>query len=312
MTTASASGKVILFGEHAVVYNRPAIAVPITDVNATATVIDRPAGSGCTIIAHDLGQVVRLSAAATDDPLALVVRLALGELNLPPDPDWQIEVRSDIPIAGGLGSGAAVSTALLRSIFRHAGHEPTPSVVSRLTYCSEEVYHGTPSGIDNTVIAYAQPVWFVRGTAIQTFVLARSFHLAIADSGIGSPTKKIVDAVRQAWQQDPAQYEQWFDHIGEVVWAARQAMASGDIAALGPLMDRNQTVLAQIGVSSKPLERLIEAAKKAGAAGAKLSGAGWGGNIIALVSEQTADAVDQALRHAGARRVIVTKIQGQS
>lgn len=311
MTTASAPGKAILLGEHAVVYNRPAIAVPVSDIRATATVIDLPVGSGCTIVARNLEKQVRLAGAALDDPLALIVRLALAELELSPDPDWQIEIASDIPIAGGLGSGAAVSTALVRAVFAHAGHEPLPATVSRLTYRTEEMYHGTPSGIDNTVIAYDQPVWFVRGAEIETFALARSFQLVIADSGASSTTREIVGAVRQAWQQEPASYERWFDQIGELVWSARQAMTSGDIAALGPLMDCNQTLLAQIGVSSPLLETLIDAARRAGAAGAKLSGAGRGGNIIALVDEGTVAAVGAALAAAGARRVIVTTVRGE-
>jgi mevalonate kinase len=307
-TTAAAPGKIILFGEHAVVYKRPAIAVPVEDVQATATILDLPPGSGCMLIAHDLGSQLRLSTAADDDALGLIIRLTLDELGLPADPDWQIEIHSEIPIASGLGSGAAVSTALVRALFRHAGFDPEPEVVSRLVYRSEELHHGTPSGIDNTVIAYAQPVWFVRGEPIRTFRPARSFTIAIADSGIGSPTKEAVGDVRRAWQADPNRYEDWFDQIGEIVHAARRAMENGNVAALGPLMDRNQALLAQIGVSSDPLERLIAAARAAGAAGAKLSGGGRGGNVIASVDEKTAAVVADALTAAGANRVIVTRV----
>jgi mevalonate kinase len=309
-TTATAPGKIILFGEHAVVYNRPAIAVPVTDVKSTATIRDLPPGSGCTLIAHDLKSQLRLTAAAPDDALGLILRLALDELALPADPDWQIEIRSEIPIASGLGSGAAVSTALVRAIFRHIGLDPDPATISRLVYRSEELHHGTPSGIDNTVIAYAQPVWFVRGEPIHTFNPGRSFTIAIADSGIGSPTKETVGDVRRARQADPKRYDGWFDQIEEIVHTARRAMESGDVAALGPLMDRNQALLAQIGVSSDPLERLIEAAKRAGAAGAKLSGGGRGGNVIALIEEGSAPAIRRAFLDAGAKQVLVTMVRG--
>jgi mevalonate kinase len=308
MTTASAPGKIILFGEHAVVYKRPAIAVPVVDVSATATIVDLPPGSGCTLIAHDLGVQARLATAAEDDPLALVLRLALNELGLPPDPDWNIEIRSQIPMAGGLGSGAAVSTALVRAAFLHAGQEPVPAAVSRLVYHSEELHHGTPSGIDNTVIAYAKPIWFVRGEPIQTFTPARPFTIVIADSGISSPTWETVGDVRRAWQQDPVRYEAIFDRIGETVQVARQAIERGEIEALGSLMKRNQALLEEIGVSSDPLRRLIQAAEGAGAAGAKLSGGGRGGNVIALVDESSVHAVSAALTGAGARRVIVTSV----
>ncbi|MBX2998453.1 MAG: mevalonate kinase [Caldilineaceae bacterium] len=309
-TTAAAPGKIILFGEHAVVYSRPAIAVPVVDVQATATILDLSPGSGCTLIAHDLGSQLRLSTTGEDDALGLIVRLTLDELALAADPDWQIEIRSQIPIASGLGSGAAVSTALVRAIFHHVGLDPEPETISRLVYRSEELHHGTPSGIDNTVIAYAQPIWFVRGEPIRTFVPARSFTIAIADSGIGSPTKETVGDVRRAWQRDPARYEDWFDEIGEIVHAARSVMESGEVAALGPLMDRNQTLLRQIGVSADPLERLITAARNAGAAGAKLSGGGRGGNVIALVETETAPAIRRAFLDAGAKQVLVTTVIG--
>jgi mevalonate kinase len=311
MTTASAPGKVILCGEHAVVYGRPAIAVPVWEVQARATVTLLPAGSGCTVVAHDLGQVLRLDNAPQDDPLALIVRLALARFHQVPDPDWRIEVRSQVPIASGLGSGAAVSTAVVRAVAAQAGQEAPPAVVSELVYHSEELHHGTPSGIDNTVVAYGHPVWFVRGQPPAAFTAGSPFTLAIADSGIASPTRETVGEVRRAWQAGPDRYERIFDRMGEIAAEARRAIEQGAVARLGPLFDRNQALLAQIGVSSDRLEALIRSARAAGAAGAKLSGGGRGGNVIALVDGGSAAPVAQALSAAGARRVIVTTVGEQ-
>ncbi len=265
--SASAPGKIILFGEHAVVYGRPAIAVPVTDVCATATLILLPPGSGCTILAHDLGSAARLATATADDPLALIVRLTLAELGLPADPDWQIEIRSQLPIAGGLGSGAAVSTAMVRAIFASTGQEADAARISSLVYRSEEIHHGTPSGIDNTVIAYARPIWFVRGAPVESFLPAHPFTLVIADSGIRSPTRETVGDVRRAWQAEPARYEAIFDEIAALVHSARQEIERGNLPALGSLMNRNQMFLERLGVSSPPLQRLIEAARSAGHGG---------------------------------------------
>ncbi len=308
-STASAAGKVILCGEHAVVYGRPAIAAPVQQVRATARVTAGEPGSGCVLHALDLDRVIRLAQAPEDDPLALILRLTLAELGLPQEPDWEITLHSQIPMASGLGSGAAVSTALVRALFRHAGRRPDPATVSRLVFRVEELHHGTPSGIDNTVIAYERPVWFVRGQPPLIFTPARPFTLAIADSGIPSPTRETVGRVRRAWQAEPARYEALFDEIGEVVVAARQALEQGEIAELGRLFRRNQALLRELGVSSEPLERLVAAGEVAGALGAKLSGGGWGGNIIALVEPETTEAVRQALLQAGARQVIVTRYQ---
>jgi mevalonate kinase len=308
MTTAAAPGKIILIGEHAVVYGRPAIAAPVWEVTATAAIIDRTTGSGCLLTAPDIDLCAPLSALGDDQPLALITRLALARLNIPHEPDWAIDVRSTIPIASGLGSGAALSTALVRAIYAHAGQPITPQAISTLVFESERLYHGTPSGIDNTVIAHGLPIWFVKGEPPVPFAPSQALTLVIADSGIRAPTKETVGDVRRGWQADPAQYERWFDAIAAIAQAARPAIEAGDARRLGQLFDENQTLLEAIGVSSPPLERLIAAARAAGALGAKLSGGGRGGNVIALVAANSAKAVGDALLTAGANRVIVTRI----
>jgi mevalonate kinase len=308
MTTSTASGKIILFGEHAVVYGRPAIAVPVAQVRATATVTDAPEGSGCTLVAQDIGEEIRLADALADHPLALVLRLALDEAGIADEPDWRVVLTSDIPIASGLGSGAAISAALVRAALIHAGQPAPAETVSRLVYRSEELFHGTPSGIDNTVVAYERPVWFVKGQPTESFAVGHPFTLAIADSGIPSPTKESVGDVRRAWEADPAGYEAIFSRIADVVHGARRAIRDGNLPAIGALMNVNQQRLDALGVSLPVLEKLIEAARAAGALGAKLSGGGRGGNVIALVDDENAAGVQAALINAGAKRVIFTPI----
>ncbi len=308
MIQATAPGKVILVGEHAVVYGRPAIAAPVWQTVATATLVAGAPGSGCHILAPDVGLSLHLAEADNDEPLAVVARLALERLGFDRMPDWQIDLHSEIPIASGMGSGAALSTALVRAIMLGAGQEPKPAIVSDLVYESERFYHGTPSGIDNTVIAHGVPIWFVKGHPPQPFTPARPITLAIADSGIRSPTKETVGEVRRAWNADPPRFEQIFDEIGHTVLAARRALEDGDVPALGRILDTNQTLLERLAVSSPALDALIAAARQAGALGAKLSGGGRGGNIIALIDEHGGPGVCDALRAAGARRVIVTQI----
>lgn len=310
-TTATAPGKVILFGEHAVVYARPAIAVPVAKVKAFVTLTDGPPGSGCTIAAPDIDARVRLSA-QNEDPLALAVRLALEETGIQAEPDWQLTVRSDIPIAGGMGSGAAVSAALVKAVFAHTGlparAQPNAETVNRIVYAVEKLHHVNPSGIDNTVVVYQQPVWFVRGQPPQRFNIARPFHLVIADTGIASSTAAVVSDVRRAWQEDTVAYEKIFDGIGEIAGDARQAIQSGDVSALGPLMRENQRLLRQLDVSTEMLERLIATAEEAGAAGAKLSGAGRGGNLIAVVESEKVGTAREALLTGGAVGALVTQV----
>jgi mevalonate kinase len=312
MAVGTAPGKVILLGEHAVVYGQPAIAVPVAQVQATAIVEDAPAGTGITIIAADLGRRFRLSEgqarSRTAAALARTVHNTLERLGRTADIDLEITVSSTIPIGSGLGSGAAVATALVRALVQHLGGYLTSRDVSDLVYQTELLHHGTPSGIDNTVIAFGKPVYFIKDRCDEVFWPGRPFWLAIGDTGVPSSTREVVADVRKAWERDRASYDARFAAIGALVARGREALIRGDLCELGQLMAANQEELRAIGVSSEALERLIAAAMDAGALGAKLSGSGRGGNMIALVDEATRDAVAAALQRAGARNVIITRV----
>ncbi|MGD2179144.1 MAG: mevalonate kinase [Anaerolineae bacterium] len=307
---SSAPGKVILFGEHAVVYGEPAIAVPVTQVESTATIEPASPGDGLTLVAADLGTRSTLAAAPQRAPLAVAARLTLSHLSRSV-PDATLTVRSTIPIASGLGSGAAVSTALVRALARFLGHALTPAEVSDLVFEVEKIHHGTPSGIDNTVIAYEQPVYFVRGESSGPILMSvgAPFALLVADTGLPSPTRHLVDRVHWGWQRDPARYQALFERIGDVARNARRSIESGEIDNLGPLMNQNHALLTEVGVSSAILDRLVSAARAAGASGAKLSGAGQGGTMVALVDAETSHDVTVALIAAGAAQVIHTTVE---
>ncbi len=307
LVESSAPGKVILFGEHAVVYGKPAIAVPVTEVQVIVTAEPAPLGSGLTLVASNLEKSIRLSKAPRDEPLAAAARLTLARLAVS-EPDATLIISSTIPIASGLGSGTAVSTALIRALASFLGHTLETSAVSALAFEIEKIHHGTPSGIDNTVVAYEQPVYFVREQPIQRLNVDTPFTLLVGDTGVRSSTKKTVGRVRRGWKRDPARYDALFDQIGDIVDQARQAIETGDVNALGPMMDDNHERLIKLGVSSPELDTLVEAARFAGAMGAKLSGAGRGGNMIALVEDDVAEEVTEALLEAGAKQVIGTTV----
>jgi mevalonate kinase len=304
MTIATAPGKVILLGEHAVVYGRPAIAVPVSQVEARADVTDRSRGRGILIVAPDIGARHVLRDAPPEEPLADAVRNTLHYLGYAGEPNVRITLTSTIPIASGLGSGAAVATALVRALAAHLGTHLSPSEVSALVYETEKLHHGTPSGIDNTVVAYAQPIYFVRGRTPEQFAASSRLPLVIADSGVPSPTKVTVGDVRKAWRENPTRYEALFDEIASLVESARRAIESDHLAELGRLMNRNHEVLREIRVSSPELDRLVESAQEKGAWGAKLSGGGRGGNVIAIAPPERLEVVARAFRQAGAVHVI--------
>jgi mevalonate kinase len=305
MIETSAPAKIILCGEHAVVYGSPAIALPLGNLRASATAEPAPRGAGLLIAAPDLGETWAV-AARPEHPLIELALATLGQLGIG-EPDLTITLRSAIPIAGGMGSGAAIASAMVRALAAYAGSQLAPQAVSDLVYASEGRYHGTPSGIDNSVIAYERPIWFQRRPPgpplIAPLPIGAPLHLVVGDTGVRSATHLPVAAVRARWQADPAAYEAIFDAIGALATQARAALAAGRVAALGPILDANQAMLEQIGVSSPELGRLIAAARDAGAMGAKLAGAGWGGVMIALVEPAAREAIAAALIAAGAARV---------
>lgn len=311
MTVAYAPGKIILVGEHAVVYGRPAVAVPVTQVRAQATVENASKGQGLAIVATDLDQKLLLRGEEGwpyEDPLARTVVATLEYLGLRLEQDLTITVKSDIPIARGLGSGAAVSTAMVRAVAGYFSRNLSPQEVSQLVYEAERIHHGTPSGIDNTVIAHERPVYFVQGQTPQTLAVGRTLWLLIGDSGEPSPTREVVDAVRRRWEKSREMYESLFDRVGGIAWRVRRAIEDGDLTEIGRLMNENHQLLQELGVSSPLLDSLARAATDGGALGAKLSGAGRGGNVIALVSRESRPQVERALLGAGAERVIHTEV----
>lgn len=324
--TTSAPAKLILCGEHAVVYGCPALAVPLEGIRAWVELGDSP--GGVVVDARDLGRRWAI-ADEPADPLSALSADMLARFGLDAGEGLRIAIRSDIPIASGMGSGAAVATALVRALALRAGQELAPEQISRLVYESERRLHGTPSGIDNTVIAFERPIWFVRRTLprrdgaeaaagepqeplIEPVAIGAPLRLLVGDTGVRSATHEPVGAVRRGWQADPARFEALFGQVAGLAAQARAALAAGDPAALGPLLDRNHTLLQQIGVSSPELDRLVLAARSAGALGAKLSGAGWGGVMLALATDASSAAVAAALRAAGATSVLETLVAGSA
>lgn len=331
MTTASSPGKIILFGEHAVVYGQPAIAVPVTQVWATCTV-ETAAHQGVILSAPDFGQRFWFSETDRQNPLAAAVYALQDQLKNPQKlHNLTITVTSTIPVASGLGSGAAIAACIIRAVAQHLGRADlaTDAAVSAMTYEVERLHHGTPSGIDNTVVSYERPVYFVRDLAVsdpathqraqnvalplyppalETFQVHKPLHILIANTGISAPTKESVGDVRRQWLETPPPFNKLFVECGAIAQKARTAIEQGQSGRLGELMWANHELLRQMTVSSAELDMLVDAARDAGALGAKLSGGGRGGNMIALVQPETETAVREALLAAGAVSVIKTTL----
>jgi mevalonate kinase len=319
MTIPSAPGKIILFGEHAVVYGRPALAIPVTQVHADVEILDSDS-SGIWIHAPDVDLHAELNTLPANHPIASVIHNFLFLSRVPhtqPLPqrgrgarfsNLNIKITSTIPVASGLGSGAAVTVALIRALSSHLNHPMTDEQINAFAYEIEKLHHGTPSGIDNTVVTYARPVYFVKGQPIETFRVGQPFTIVIGNTGIPAPTRESVGDVRRLWEADKVKWESVFDQVGEIAKKARATIEKGKIDELGKLMDQNHALLQEMTISSPELDRLVSAARQAGALGAKLSGGGRGGNMIALVEPEKADAVAKSLKNAGAKNTIITQV----
>jgi mevalonate kinase len=310
MTRASAPGKFILFGEHAVVYGQPAIAFPLHQLRAAAQINVIPdAPHGCVRIhAPDIDYQTWLHEADEEDPLRKIVQLTLEEIRAQSFPAFEMQVSSEIPVSSGLGSGAAVSTAIVRALSQHFEHPLELERQSELVYEVEKIHHGTPSGIDNTVIVYNRPIFYIRGCQPEYLEISGELTFILADTNLPSNTGMIVGNVRKAWEQDRPTFDTLFREIGQVTERAKSAIAAGDVKSIGMLMDENQELLEQLGVSSETISVLLATARDHGAYGAKLSGAGVGGIIITLVQTSASTRIVNALHDAGAIWTGVTKV----
>ncbi len=309
--SCSAPGKIILFGEHAVVYGRRAIAIPVNQVQARVAVFplikDQP--GTIQIISTQVHLEAEFRTLPENHPIRRAIQLTLDHLGLVRPPAMQVRISSTIPVAGGMGSGAAVSVALVKGISTFIGKPLDREVISQIVYEVEKIHHGTPSGIDNTVIAYNTPVLFQKDTGIQPLQIGKSLTFVIAQTGIRASTAKLVEKVRAGWQEQPDQYENWFNQIDDLTGQAVLGLRVGDLEFIGKWMTENHCLLQKLGVSIPLLDQLVDAACANGAFGAKLSGAGGGGNMIALVNEDKAETLVKALINAGAVNTLITRLE---
>jgi mevalonate kinase len=294
--TGMASGKVILAGEHAAVYGFPAIAVGL-DRGVLARVAPAPAQSSTRLRLRDLGMDI---AEGDDHDLARALTALLAATNAarrgrrPAKPQaLAIEVFSSLPPGAGLGSSAALGVAITRALDPRASED---EVLARAMVW-ERVFHGEPSGLDALVAARGGCVSFTRGAAPIAIEIGRGAHLCVGLSGRAASTKAIVNAVAARRANDPMATSSLFEAMGGIARRMADALRAGEIDRVGHLMTANHALLRRLGVSTPSLDRMCDLALTAGAAGAKLTGAGGGGCAIALASTRAAaDAVLEAWR----------------
>lgn len=322
MTRGRAHAKVILAGEHAVVYGQPAVAMPLCTVSCDVTIADSP--DGLTTFVADAFPG-RYLAGAEQHPLSFMEDLLdtlfreelsrWGVVSNDADgrhPPLTVTIGSDIPIGAGMGSSAALLVAATRALFAHFGIHPPDSEIQRLAHAAEMVVHGRSSGLDVAASVSSGPILFTTDSPTRQLRVGAPFDLLIARSGLQSSTRDVVLGVLERRKLEGPEIDALFAQMGDVSRLLADAIERGDLSAMGRLMDRNQSLLSSLGVSCPQLDRLVVAAREAGALGAKLTGAGRGGCIVAMVEPVLGHAVRRALVAAGAIEVYECQVSPTS
>ena len=294
-------GKVVILGEHAVVYGRHAIAAPIP-MTIKALVDD--CDEGIHFLIPRWGVEFQLAANPNErGAFEKSAGVMLDDLGLS-GRGMRIEVYPEVPRGVGLGGSAAMAVAIVRALDKHYGLGLSDEEVNRLAFEAEKVAHGSPSGIDNTLACYGKPLVFRSGNPplVEPLNIKTPIPMVVGMTGYEGLTAKTVGRVNAAWQQDRKLYERIFDQIDTLVLRGVQAIQDEDLPTLGELMNVCHGMLNALQVSTPELEQLVDIARESGALGAKLTGGGGGGSIIALC-DGNADSVVNAIRSAGYQAV---------
>ncbi len=283
-------GKIIIFGEHLVVFGAPAIAGGITN---SANVKVKRSEKNRIITKQTV--VEQLSLSGID---AVLRSMGIKET-------YDVHLEGDLPTYGGLGSSAAFCVGLVRALCDEKGIHMTNEQVNNHAYAGEMAFHGNPSGIDNTMATHGGVVEFRRGrtmaeSSFEFIDIKKPLEMVVSFSGKYSPTAKMVERVRLFKEEDEEEFAQLMDEYRTIHMDGRKAIEKGKIDEVGSLMNSNQEILSELGVSDELNERMISIAAKNGALGAKVTGGGGGGCCISLAGDRAgAKSLASALEKEG-------------
>ncbi|MDW0115458.1 mevalonate kinase [Sporosarcina thermotolerans] len=297
-----AHGKLILIGEHSVVYDKPAIALPFSDVGVTALIKEQNKDND---IMFNSGYFSGPLSKAPEElsGIKACVKETLHLLNTI-QTKICISIESTIPSGRGLGSSAAVAHSIVKGIFNYFDTPLRHDVQMHLVQIAETHAHGNPSGIDMEATSNDCPIWFQKGRPVKRLEIHQPLYLVVADSGKFGDTKSAVDGIRNLYLKTPEIARKSIDLLEDYTYKCERYLSSGKITEVGKCLDLAQIELTRLGVSDETLDHLIETSKRHGALGAKLTGGGRGGCILALAQDQQHAAnLSDALTEAGAFQI---------
>lgn len=300
IATGVAHSKLILVGEHAVVHGQPAIALPFPLIGVES-VVERVVGN------------IYIDSSLYQGPIDLAPKSLSGVVNTIkqtlkllkiPYKDLMIRIQSSIPPGKGLGSSASVAIAIVKALFSYFNEQYTEEQLLFLANISETFAHGAPSGIDPLTITSPSPIWYKKDEPIDYIQPKGSFHFVVADSGDMADTKTAVNTVSSLLKSAPQKIHGKIEQLGDITYEVRGALEKASKTVLGSLLNEAQRNLEAIGVSNERLNKLIHFVREEGALGAKLTGGGNGGCIIALAQNELHSLqLSEKLKQYGAQAV---------
>lgn len=294
----NAIGKIILIGEHSVVYGEPALAIPFSGVHMETIIT-----SSDTETMLDCFEYSGLLYAAPENYFGLtsLIKKVVEDLNKDLI-NFDITINSSIPVERGMGSSAAVAAATVRALYNYFDEDLDDETLSNYVNFSEKIVHGNPSGIDTAIVVYEKPLYYIKNKTLEHNDFDLDAYLLVADTGELGMTKFAVSKVRELYDSND-EAKQRVAQLGVLVNNVREYLNKGDTKCLALAMNEAQTHLDYLGVSNDTIDHLVSTAQDNGALAAKLTGGGLGGCVIVLcASKADAEKVASELKAKGAKQ----------